>query len=244
MKDKPAHLTPWVSPPRASASPGLATVRTGTPAVGEGEKEHVSPSPSVPVRAALGGVQPEHLQPPQVKPPGGRPGRMSGGSQAPRGEQTPAPHQGHSARPRRRRRRPRELDLLSPPLPAEASLPASSPAFTGSAGSTSSLPGQRLTGGFGLVGRGHVTGPRCKGGWETGLWFPPWEVRLVVRQVSPGKGGVTASPGLHDIHAGFSHSQTPAARLTGPSVHTSAGSTQTQGSPREDGCGDVTDPAC
>lgn len=176
------------------------------------------------------GSEPEHFQPPQVKPPGGRPGRMSGGAQAPRGEQTPAPHQGHSARPRRGRW-PRELDLFSPALPTEAWLPASATGFTGSASSTFSLPEQRLTGGFGLVGRGHMTGPRCKGGWETDLWFPPWEVRLLVRETSPGKGGLTASQGLHHVHASSSHSQTPAARLTGPAVHISPRSTQTQGSP-------------
>lgn len=54
-----------------------------------------------------------------------------------------------------------------------------------------SLPEQRLTGGLGLVGLGHMTGPRCKGAWETNLWFPLWELRLRKQEMSLEKGAFT-----------------------------------------------------
>lgn len=53
---------------------------------------------------------------------------------------------------------PREMDLIAPSHLAEASLPANA---------TFCLPEQRLTGGFELLGLGHMTVSHCKGGWET-----------------------------------------------------------------------------
>lgn len=93
-----------------------------------------------------------------------------------------------------------------------------------------SLPERRLTGGFRLVGLGHVTGPYYKGVWEMDLWFPHWDVRPTKRETSPGKGGLIESQGLYHAYSSFSHSQT---RLTGPSLYTSPRSTQIEGFPWE-----------